>query len=146
MAISKTSTYADAANVLKGLIDHDKTAEGAKPAAEALSEALGQVSRLLSIALHRAAKTAVASPGTGTTLNTFRTGAFATAKGSAAVIGDLWVNTVATDLSGTVCATAKGSALAAGDVFRWTNVTTSPVIEYVGNLYRSGFGVNPSFA
>lgn len=144
MAISNTSTYAAAVTTLKGLIDHDKTAEGAKPAAEAFGEALSALARLLSIAVHRAAKTAVTP--TAVTLATFLTGGFQTAKGSAAVIGDLFILNGAVDLTGTPLATAKGSAIAAGDVYRWTNVTAaSEAVEYVANAYSAGFGVDVAF-
>jgi hypothetical protein len=144
MAISKTSTYAAAVTTLKGLIDHDKTAEGAKPAAESLSEAIGALSRLLSVALHRSAKTSVTP--TATTLATFRTGVFAAAKGSAAVVNDLFALAAAADLTGTPLAAAKGAAIAKGDVYRWTNVgAATEAIEYVGNLYAAGFGVNVAF-
>jgi hypothetical protein len=144
MAITTRATYVAAINTLKGLIDHDKTAEGAKPAAESLSEAIGHLSRLLSIAVHRLARTKVTP--TATTLAVFKTGAFQTAKGSAAVVNDLFELNAAVDLTGTVLANAKGEAVAAGDVYRWTNVTAaSEAVAYVGNTRSSSWNVTVAF-
>lgn len=141
MAISKVATYAAAVTTLKGLVDHDKTAEGAKPAAEAFSEAVGALSRLLSIALHRATKYAVA-PGADLPA---LVAAVTAAKESAAAVNDLAL--VSVDSTDTALSTAKGSAVASGDVFRLTNVTgASEAVEYVGNAYSAGFGVDVVFA
>ena len=84
--------------------------------------------------------------GAAVTLATFRTGAFATAKGGAAVVGDLFVMSNDVDLTSTPLETAKGSAPVAYDVFRWTNVGSgTEAIEYVGNVYSAGFGVDVAF-
>lgn len=139
MSFTKSADYVAALTTLKGIIDHDPTGD-ARPAAQILSEASSQLASLLRSALHRSTRYAVA-PGADLPA---LVAAVTAEKGSAAAIGDL--AEVDVDCADTALATEKGSAIVAGDVFRLTNVTgASEAVEYVGNLTRARFDIDPAY-
>lgn len=141
MALLKFSDYVAALTTLKGLVDFNRSAEGARQAALDLDEAAVRLRSALSNALSRSNPVPLVASGANVAaLLTV----YETAKGDDAAVDDLFVLSVASDTDNDVLETAKAAPPAAGDVYRWTNVG-APALEFMGNVHGLAFGVTFNF-
>jgi hypothetical protein len=85
-------------------------------------DALTPVTALCVTVMRAAIARSISVAAAGANLNAFYTGALATAKGSAVIVGDVFTLSTTDDTTDTGLAGAKGSALAVGDVFVVTGV------------------------